>query len=132
MVLRSLGSRAIGMRAAATIAIVLAAFALASVAVLMFAGPTRADPPATLLDAPPHRHFIRTSEGTLVPVGPQICDNPALQQAFNEFHYNIHHSVLPGNPPLPVLTLGPQDGAPGLHNLRGANLTAMQGCPANP
>jgi hypothetical protein len=47
--------------------------------------------------------------GGLVPVGPQICGNPKMQQAFNEFHYNIHHSVVPGIGDIP--TLGPQDGA---------------------
>ena len=119
------------MRGRATIATVLVALAAALLAALTLAGPALADPPGILPDAPPHRHFIRTTDGTLIPVGPQICDNPELQQAFNEFHYNIHHSVLPGPGGGPVGTLGPQDGAPGLHDLRGANLTAMSGCPAS-
>src|SRR5688572_28780857 len=129
MALRSEVSGATGTASRVRIA-VLAALALASIGILMFAGPTLADPPGMLPDAPDHRHFIRAAEGTLIPVGPQICDNPDLQQAFNEYHFNIHHSVLPGpGGGTPVTTLGPQDGAPGLHNLRGAELTAMAGCP---
>ena len=38
----------------------------------------------------PHRHFHVTPDGGLVPVGPQICENPNLQTAFNEFHAHIH------------------------------------------
>jgi hypothetical protein len=121
----SIRVQAAGMRGR-LIATLLIAVAMAIVAAFALAAPTRADPPASLPDAPLHRHFVRAADGTLVPVGPQICDNPELQQAFNEFHYNIHHSVLPGSGP--VVTLGPQDGAPGLHNQRGADLVAMPGC----
>jgi hypothetical protein len=103
----------------------LAALAAALFAVLMFAGPTRADPPDMLISPPNHRHFVQTSDG-LVPVGPQICGNPQLQQAFNEFHYNIHHSVVPGVGP--VSSLGPQNGAPGLHNGVGGEIIAIPGC----
>ena len=119
---RSMASDVAGLRSRTTIATVLAALALASIAVLMFAGTTLADPPDILdPDAPAHRHFIETRNG-LVAVGPQICENPDLQLAFNEFHYNIHHSALP--PPVgQIPTLGPQDGAPGLHNGRGAEIT---------
>ena len=127
MTLRSVGSGANAMASRARMATVLAALALASVAMLMFAGPTLADPPGMLTpDAPLHRHFIVTPDGDLVPVGPQICENPDLQLAFNEFHYNVHHSALP--PPVgQVETLGPQDGAPGLNNDRGAEFT-LAGC----
>jgi hypothetical protein len=57
-------------------------------------GPSSADPPRMLTpDAPPHRHFIVSPNGNEVMVGrPNICEHPELQQAFNEFHYNIHHS----------------------------------------
>lgn len=126
MIRRSIGSEVTGMRSRAMIATLLAALAAAILAVLTFAGPTLADPPGMLPDAPWHRHFIRSPDGTLIPVGPQICDNPELQQAFNEFHYNIHHSVLPGSGH--VTTLGPQDGARGLHDGRGAELIPMPGC----
>ena len=85
-----------------------------------------ADPPGTLVNPPNHRHFIESPDGTLIPVGPQICGHPEMQQAFNEFHYNIHHSGDPLHGP--VTTLGPQDGAQGLHNGRGADLFAIPGC----
>ena len=75
------------------------------------------------------RHFLVNADGTLVPVGPQICGNPAMQQAFNQFHYNIHHSQYPSpTGPVIVETLGPQDGAPGLHNGQGAEIIGVGGC----
>ena len=74
---------------------------------------------------PPHRHFIQTPEGNLVQVGPRVCDDASLQQAFNQFHINVHHSF--SSPTTPIDTLGPQAGAPGLHNLQGAELT-VRGC----
>ena len=126
MIRRSVGSEVPGMRSRATTATVLAALVTALVAAIAFAGPTLADPPDTLISPPNHRHFIETPDGTRIPVGPQICGHPEMQQAFNEFHYNIHHSGDPvhGNVP----TLGPQDGAPGLHDGRGADLIAVPGC----
>jgi hypothetical protein len=45
-----------------------------------------ADP--NLANLPPHRHWINS-----VQVGPDICDNrgdPGIQQAFNQFHNNLH------------------------------------------
>jgi hypothetical protein len=47
-----------------------------------------ADP--NLPDITPHRHFIQKPDGTLVQVGPRVCDNASLQHAFNQFHSNIH------------------------------------------
>jgi hypothetical protein len=107
--------------------ILLTALTAGFVAVLAFAGAGLADPPDMLYDpVPAHRHFIRSASGDLVPVGPQICQNPNLQQAFNEFHHNVHHSFIPG---VGIIhTLGPQDGAPGLHNQQGAEIIAMPGC----
>ncbi len=129
---RSGSSQVTGLRS--RVKLVIAALATALLAVLTFAGPTLADPPSMFTrDAPPHRHFILRPNGDRVPVGPDICANPENQLAFNEFHYNIHHSEIPqpgGAPNLEVPTLGPQDGAPGLHNGgRGARLVAMAGCP---
>lgn len=43
-------------------------------------------------DIPAHRHYL-TVNGTLVPVGPQLCDEKSVQQAFNQFHYGIHVGV---------------------------------------
>ncbi len=37
----------------------------------------------------PHRHFLQTPQG-LLPVGPQVCDAPRLQSAFNQFHAAVH------------------------------------------
>ena len=74
---------------------------------------------------PPHRHFIQTPEGTLVQVGPRVCDDPSLQQAFNQFHINVHASAT--SPTTPIDTLGPQHGAPGLHNGVAAEL-AIRPC----
>ena len=104
------------------------ALALAAAAFLVALGASSAlaDPPGTLVNPPNHRHFIQSPDGRLIPVGPQICGHPEMQRAFNEFHYNIHHS---GDPVHGVVdTLGPQDGAPGLHNGQGADLIAVPGC----
>lgn len=98
----------------------------AAIALLAFAGTSFADPPSTLISPPNHRHFIVKPDGGLVPVGPQICGHPERQQAFNAFHYNVHHSEVPGIGDIP--TLGPQDGAPGLHNDVGAEVIGVPGC----
>lgn len=98
--------------------IVALAFGLTFLAVT--AVPASAD--TDLLDIPAHRHFVAAENGELIEVGPRLCDNPALQKAFNQFHYNVHHAATPAGP-LPT-TQGPQDGAPGLHNGYGAELTA--------
>jgi hypothetical protein len=96
-------------------------------ALFTFAGVGLADPPDMLFDpVPKHRHFMLTVSGELVPVGPQICDNPELQQAFNQFHHYVHHSFIPGVGL--IHTLWPQDGAPGLNNGAGAEIRAMPGC----
>jgi hypothetical protein len=54
-----------------------------------------------------HRHFIVTPTGALVPVGPDLCDDPGgngIAQAFANFHWNVHR------------------GAAGLNNLQGAEI----------
>jgi hypothetical protein len=95
--------------------------AAASVIALVPASASLADPPGTLLTIPQHRHFLVTPDGDLVPIGPDVCNDPDLQQAFNQFHYNIHHNS--GAP-----TNGPQGGAPGLHDDVAADMTALPGC----
>jgi hypothetical protein len=63
---------------------------------------SRADP--NLPNVFPHRHWING-----VQVGPDLCDNlgnPGIQQAFNEFHNNLHVAT--------AASIGPA--APGLHN----------------
>lgn len=93
------------MKARLTIGIV------AGVAAIMIAVATsRADP--NLTNVPRHRHYIQTADGSLVEVGPRLCDNPKLQNAFNQFHNNIH--VATGS------SIGPA--APGLHNFTGAEV----------
>lgn len=93
---------------------------LVSAAMLLgTAGVALADP--DLPDIPRHRHYIVTATGDLQEVGPRVCVNAALQDAFNQFHSNLHHAV-PGSP-------GPSESAPGLHNDAGAELTALPGCP---
>ena len=82
--------------------------------VLVTAGTSLADPDLT--NVPPHRHWIGTSSG-LVQVGPRVCDNSNLQNAFNQFHNNIH--VATG------ASIGPA--APGLHNFTGGEIF-FSGC----
>ena len=103
--------------------VLLATLTVAFAGLLVFTGTGLADPPGMLYDpVPPHRHFVMTPNGDLRAVGPQICENPSLQQAFTQFHHNVHHSFIPG---VGVIhTKGPQDGAPGLNNDKGAEITA--------
>jgi hypothetical protein len=97
--------------------------AAASIALFTLAGTGIADPSDLFVtQVPPHRHFIQAANGNLVPVGPQVCEHPELMPAFEQFHYNVHHSFVPGFGT--VHTLGPQDGAPGLHNDKGATIVA--------
>jgi hypothetical protein len=98
----------------------------ASIALLGFAGAGLADPPGDLISPPNHRHFLRMPDGELVPIGPQICGRPGVQDAFNQFHYNVHHSEVPGIGDID--TLGPQDGAPGLHDGSGPEVIGVRGC----
>ena len=94
-------------------------FGLASIAVLLgvMAGTGIADP--NLVNVPTHRHWLGAPANG-VQIGPRLCDNPNLQKAFNQFHFNIHHSFIPGTGQID--TLGPQDGAPGLHNGHGGEI----------
>jgi hypothetical protein len=50
----------------------------------------------------------------LAEIGPDLCGNPDLQNAFNEFHNNLHIAT--------ATSIGPA--APGLHNAQGAELVA--------
>jgi hypothetical protein len=83
---------------------------LAVIGVFGGVGTAFADPDLTTV--PPHRHYILTPAGDLKQVGPRVCDNASLQNAFNQFHNNIHVVTSAG--------IGPA--APGLHNLRGAEI----------
>jgi hypothetical protein len=66
-----------------------------------------------------HRHFLQMKDGGFVEVGPRLCDNAALQRAFNQYHSNVHFAV-PGSP-------GPEQAAPGLHNGHGPDIVS-RGC----
>jgi hypothetical protein len=91
----------------------LAVGAAAVVAAIVFTVSNgNADP--NLLTVPAHRHWIQTPTGEYVEVGPNVCDNPNLQRAFNQFHNNVHRVTGSG--------IGPA--APGLHNGFGAELSA--------
>jgi hypothetical protein len=98
----------------------LAVLTIAAGALAYGASVAVADPDLTNVRA--HRHFVQTPAGELVEAGPRLCDDASVQEAFNQFHYSVHHSFSSLTTPAP--TLGPQDGAPGLHNSRGAELIA--------
>jgi hypothetical protein len=78
---------------AALLAGVLAAALLVLPGMVRAGGPTvPSNPPPP----PPHRHFIVQPDGSLVPVGPDWCDNPtdpATALAFYHFHYNVHRGA---------------------------------------
>ena len=95
----------------------LVAVAFVIVAIGVMAGFALADP--NLGDIPRHQHYIQTPNGDFVPVGPDVCDNPNLQKAFNQFHNNLHVVSSTG--------IGPA--APGLHNHKGGELFAGP-CPS--
>ena len=83
-------------------------------AILIGVATSRADP--NLKDVPAHRHWVKTADGSLVEVGPRVCDNPDLQRAFDQFHNNIHVVTASG--------IGPA--APGLHNFTGAEIQSSR------
>ena len=69
---------------------------IAAIPLFALAGVAVADPSDLFVpQVPPHRHFIQTPTGERVPVGPQICERPELRKAFEQFHFNIHHSFIP-------------------------------------
>lgn len=94
---------------------VVLALVLCITTVLFAATTSLADP--NLTNIPRHRHWVQTPAGNLVQVGPRLCDNPNLQNAFNQFHNNIHIAT--------GASIGPA--APGLHNFNGAELLSS-GC----
>lgn len=85
---------------------------LGAAVILMVPGVGASDPDLT--NVPAHRHFILTPNGDFIPVGPDLCDNPSLQNAFNQFHNNLHMAT--------ASSIGPA--APGLHNGQGGEIVA--------
>ena len=102
---------------------------LAIVGAVLIAIPALAFADPNVPNIPAHRHFVQTPSGKLVQVGPRLCDDASLQHAFNQFHINVHSSAT--SPTTPIDTLGPQHGAPGLHNFNGAEL-APRPCSFSP
>lgn len=89
--------------------------ALVSVGLLLGIGAATGLADPNLGNVAPHRHWING-----VQVGPDLCDNPGnagIQQAFNQFHNNLHR--------LTAQSIGPV--APGLHNGQGGEISAT-GC----
>ena len=65
-----------------------------------------------------HRHFLVVAGSNptvyLAEIGPDLCDNSDLQNAFNQFHNNLH-----------IATAGSIGrAAPGLHDGQGAELVS--------
>jgi hypothetical protein len=42
---------------------------------------------------PPHNHWLTTANGDRVHVGPFVCDNPDIYDAWINFHLNVHVGV---------------------------------------
>lgn len=71
------------------IRVLVAATFSAAVALGLLFAPV-ADAKSTLPDIPRHAHYILQEDGSQVWVGPDLCGNPTLQNAFNQFHVNVH------------------------------------------
>jgi hypothetical protein len=59
----------------------------------------------TLAAVPPHDHWLTTGSGSVVHVGPDVCANPDIYDAWLNFHLNVHKGVpgtqafeIPSNP----------------------------------
>lgn len=74
-----------------------------------------------------HKHFIQKANGTLVEVGPRVCDEEEDSPrwgAFLQFHSNLHtHTNMNG-------AIGPV--APGLHPATAQNELVPRPCSFNP
>jgi hypothetical protein len=46
-----------------------------------------------LAAVPPHDHWLTTASGDVVHVGPDVCDNPDIYDAWLNFHLNVHKGV---------------------------------------
>lgn len=65
------------------------AVAAGGAAVALAAGPS-ASARTGDVDIPRHQHFLISPDGEWHEVGPRVCDDPGVQNAFNEFHGNVH------------------------------------------
>jgi hypothetical protein len=82
---------------------------VAGIAALVFAVSA-----APVLAVPPHNHWLTTGSGDVVHVGPYVCENPDIFDAWLNFHVNVHVGVPgtqaftnDGNPVSIAATLGP-------------------------
>jgi hypothetical protein len=93
--------------------------ALIGVVLLVVPAVGSADPDLSNVGA--HRHYLVTGSGAslvyLAEVGPDLCDDAGLQNAFNQYHNNAHSAS--------ASAIGPA--APGLHNGKGAEIVS-RGC----
>ena len=46
-----------------------------------------------LAAVPPHDHWLTTGSGDTVHVGPDVCVNPDIYDAWLNFHLNVHKGV---------------------------------------
>lgn len=65
-------------------------------------------------DVPAHRHYVTHPNGERSETGPRVCDDPSVQNAFNQYHSNNHRSTSTSQGPV----------NPGLHDGRGGEITA--------
>jgi hypothetical protein len=42
---------------------------------------------------PPHDHWLTTGSGDVVHVGPDVCANPDIYDAWLNFHLNVHRGT---------------------------------------
>jgi len=86
---------------------------------LVIPGVSGADPDLDNVAA--HRHFLVVAGSDppvyVAEIGPDLCDKPNLQNAFNQFHNNLHVAT--------ASSIGPA--APGLHNGQATELVS-RGC----
>ena len=50
-------------------------------------------PALAVVPVPPHDHWLATGSGDVVHVGPDVCSNPDIYDAWLNFHVNVHTGV---------------------------------------
>ena len=63
--------------------------ALAVAVAAMALAPAAATGQAPGGNVPPHQHYVVTSDGDLVPIGPNSCEDGQSVQ-FDQFHVHVH------------------------------------------
>jgi hypothetical protein len=90
----------------------------AVVGVLFLVVPSVGGADPNLVNVGRHSHWLVTGSGAnltyLSEVGPDFCHDPNLQNAFNQFHNNVHTAG--------SSAIGPA--APGLRNGKGADIVS--------